>query len=92
LPPTKEGENMFRVMLTNHAEKNLKKLDKIYRKKVAKCIDLLSFDPFIGQKMLGEFHGSYRIKIPPLRIIYTPDLKNKIIWIKAIGFRGGVYK
>jgi len=34
----------------------------------------------------------YKIKIPPLRIIYTPDFKNKIIWIKAIGFREGIYK
>lgn len=83
---------MFRVELSNRAEKDLKRLDKIYQNKVAKYIDLLSFNPFMGEKMVGEFQGFYRIKIPPLRIIYTPDFKNKIIWIKAIGFRGGVYK
>jgi mRNA-degrading endonuclease RelE of RelBE toxin-antitoxin system len=42
--------------------------------------------------MSGEYNGSYRIKIPPIRIIYLPDFKNKIIWVRAIGFRGDVYK
>ena len=83
---------MYQIFLSNKAEKNLKKLDKIYRLKAGKSIDFLANNPMVGAKMGGEHKGSYRIKIPPLRIIYTPDFKNKIIWIKAIGFRGGVYK
>ena len=42
--------------------------------------------------MHGEFQGYYRIKIPPLRIVYLPDIKNKIIKVRAIGFRGNIYK
>jgi len=57
-----------------------------------KNLRLLKTEPFLGEKMAGQFQGSYRIKIPPLRIIYLPDLKNKIIWVRAIGFRGGIYK
>jgi len=53
---------------------------------------MLKIEPFLGEKMMGEFKNSYRIKIPPLRIIYTPDFKNKIIWVRAIGFRGEVYR
>ncbi|MBL7159291.1 type II toxin-antitoxin system RelE/ParE family toxin [Candidatus Microgenomates bacterium] len=83
---------MFQVKLSNQAKKDLKRLDQIYKPKATKYIDLLAINPFLGQKMTGEFQGSYRIKIPPLRIIYTPDLKNKIIRIKAIGFRGRVYR
>lgn len=83
---------MFRVELTNRAEKDLKRLDKIYQGKVSKYIDLLGINPLVGQKMSGEFRDSYRIKIPPLRIIYTPDFEKKIIWVRTIGFRGGVYK
>lgn len=83
---------MYQVKLSNQAEKDLKKLNKTHRIKVAKCIDLLAQNPFLGEKMEGQFTGWFRIKIPPLRIIYTPDLKNKIIWVRAIGYRGGVYK
>lgn len=83
---------MYRVILGNRAEKDLKKLDKRFREKVIKNLRMLKIEPFLGEKMAGEFKNSYRIKIPPLRIIYTPDFKNKIIWIRAIGFRGGVYR
>ena len=83
---------MFQIKLNNRATKELRRLDKRYFLKVSTFIDLLKENPLLGEKMAGEFQGSYRIKIPPLRIIYTPDFKNKIIWIKAIGFRGGIYK
>ena len=83
---------MYQVALAGQAKKDLKKLDARYQEKVLGWLRMLEVNPLLGRKMAGEFQGSYRIKIPPLRIIYTPDFKNKIIWIKAIGFRGGVYK
>jgi len=83
---------MYQVILPKQVEKDLKKLDKVYLAKVSKCLDLLGSNPFLGEKMAGVFQGSYRIKIPLLRIICTPDLKSKIIWIRAIGFRGGIYR
>ncbi len=83
---------MYLVFLENRAKKELKKLDKNFQGKVLKYLHFLEVNPFLGEKMQGEFQGFYRIKIPPLRIIYFPDLKNKIIRIRAIGFRGDVYK
>jgi mRNA-degrading endonuclease RelE of RelBE toxin-antitoxin system len=83
---------MYLIFLENRAKKELKKLDSRHKIKISDFIDKLQFDPFLGKKMSGEYNGSYRIKIPPLRIIYFPDFKNKIIWIRAIGFRGNIYK
>lgn len=83
---------MFQVILANQAKKDLKRLDAVFKEKVIKNLKMLKENPFLGQKMAGQFEGSYRIKIPPIRIIYTPDIKNKIIFVRAIGFRGGVYK
>lgn len=83
---------MYQILLENRAKRELKKLDKRYLEKVFKYLHLLEFNPIIGGKMKGDFKGFYRIKIPPLRIIYYPDFKNKIISIRAIGFRGDVYK
>ena len=83
---------MYLVFLENRAKKDLKKLDKNLQEKVLKNLHFLKTNPFLGIKMQGEFKGFYRIKIPPLRIIYFLDLKNKIILIRAIGFRGGIYK
>lgn len=83
---------MYLVFLENRAKKELKKLDKNFQEKVLKYLHFLETNPFLGKKMQGEFQGFYRIKTPPLRMIYFPDLKNKIIRIRAIGFRGGIYK
>lgn len=83
---------MYQVNLSNQARKSLKKLDKRFQKKVLLILELLRDNPFLGEKMAGIFEGSYRIKIPPVRIIYATDTKNKVIWIRAIGHRGDVYK
>jgi len=83
---------MYQVILHREVKKDLRKLDKRFREKIFFILSLLKNNPFLGEKMAGEFSGSYRIKIPPLRIIYTPDLKRKIIWIRTLGFRGRVYK
>ena len=83
---------MYRVNLLNAAKKDLKNLDRKFREKAVRTLHLLEENPFLGDKMAGVFEGWYRIKIPPLRIVYTPDVKNRIIWVRAIGFRGKVYK
>lgn len=79
---------MYKVKLTNRAKKELKRIDKRYLPRVSQLIGLLKTEPFLGEKMSGDHQGSYRIKIPPLRIIYTPNFKNKTILIEAIGHRG----
>lgn len=83
---------MFHTVLSKKAEKNLRKLDNIYKSKIRQTIDLLEKNPFLGKKMQGNFVGYYRVKIPPLRIIYSINFKDHIIWIIAIGHRGNIYK
>ena len=83
---------MYQVNLLNSAKKDLKNLDRKIREKALRILHLLEENPFLGDKMAAIFKGWYRIKIPPLRIVYTPDVKNKVIWVRAVGFRGRVYK
>ncbi len=83
---------MYNVVITNRAEKDLKKLDKVYKRKISTAIDLLAVNPLLGEKMSGEYPGSYRVKIPPIRIIYALDHKNKIVWVRAVRQRQGAYK
>ena len=83
---------MYTVILSGRAKKDLRKIDNRFKGKVTQSIELLRINPLMGEKMSGEFQGSFRVKIPPIRIIYTPDYKNKIILIRAIGHRQGIYK
>lgn len=83
---------MYQVLLTNNAKKDLKKIAGPYLPKVSQAIDALETDPFLGEKMSGKHKDEYRIKIPPLRIIYTINHKTRTITILALGHRGGIYK
>ncbi len=44
------------------------------------------------RKLKGEWLGYYRIRKGKLRIIFTIDKENKIIFIERIDYRGEVYK
>ncbi len=83
---------MYQVLLLKSAIKDLKKLDRQKHQKVISVLRQLEKDPYVGIKMKGVFSGWFRIKIPPLRIIYTLESNKKRIFIRAIGFRGDVYK
>lgn len=82
---------MYQIKVNKRAEKDLKKLSTVYKQKAVRSLNLLASNPLLGDKMSGEFLGSYRIKIPPIRIIYQADHQNKIIQVRAIGHRQGVY-
>lgn len=82
---------MYQIRLLNQAKKDLKRVDKRFLTKIYSSTEELSSNPFLGKKMLGKYQGFYRIKIPPIRIVYKIDNTDKIIWIHAIGQRQGVY-
>lgn len=44
------------------------------------------------RKLKGEWSGYYRIRKGKLRIIFTIEKENKIIFIERIDYRGEVYK
>lgn len=83
---------MFQIKLSNRAERDLKKLDKRFLPKVTQSLEALTTNPFLGVKMSGDHLESFRIKIPPIRIIYSIDLVHRIISIKTVGHRGDIYK
>ena len=83
---------MYQVNLLNSAKKDLKRLDKRFQQKTILYLKLLKENPLLGVKMEGQYQSWFKIKIPPLRIVYSVDFKTKTIWVRAIGFRGGAYR
>lgn len=86
---------MYEILISHEAEKYYKKQDKNTRRKINRCIALLSQEPLSGshiKRLHGELEGKYRYAIGGLRIVYEVDTKNKTVEIKAVGSRGDVYK
>ena len=81
----------YKILIVSQAEKDLKKLDAVVRKKIKAEIIRYSINPYFHSKKLTSSKiGSYRWRVGKYRVIFDVD-KEKII-ILRIGHRREIYK
>jgi len=86
----------YKVIVRNKASKNLKRIPQEFAEKIWKILfNELATNPHPPhskiKKILEPIIG-YRYKIPPYRILYQIDEKNKTIYIHKIKHRKDTYK
>ncbi len=86
----------WKIEIKPSAEKYYLKLDKKARKRIRKALlDLEnSENPLIDpnvRALTGKLQGDYRLRVGDLRILFTPDKENKVIYVFAILPRGDAY-
>jgi len=89
------SKKMYEVLVSHEAEKYYKKQDKDTKRRINKCIDILSKEPLFGphiKKLHGELEGKYRYEVGGIRIVYEVHVSHKTVEIRAIRSRGDVYK
>ena len=74
---------MFKIFVTPHAQKNLKKIPSKDKNKIRQKLLLLEENPHSGKKLSGKLQGFYSLKIWPYRAIYLIK-KNKKVWVIQI--------
>ena len=77
----------MQILITNQAEKKLRKLNSKIRERIRNALNKL---PLGDIKKLKGFKNDYRLKIGDYRIIYEKE--NNIITIKDILPRENAYK
>ena len=82
---------MIKVRLAPDARKALTHLDGRIKKRIWRSIEYLKQNPFYGEKLKGTLLPYRRIKVPPLRVIYTFDSEVALVVIYAVGYRGDTY-
>ncbi len=81
----------YKLLYTNTAFKDIKKLDIVVKKRIGKKIKEYSKDPLSTSKKLTESSiGTYRWRIGNYRIIFDVDDKNIIVL--RVGHRREIYK
>ena len=89
------SKKMYEVLVSHEAEKYYKKQDKDTKRRINKCIDILSKEPLFGphiKKLHGELEGKYRYEVGGVRIVYEVNVSHKTVEVKAIRSRGDIYK
>ncbi len=84
---------MYKVLISNRAEKQIKSLPEKIRTKVkAKLIDMES-NPFSGDvKKLKVSQNRYRARVGQYRIIFDVDKKTVIAYILTVRHRKDAYR
>jgi len=85
---------MFNILLSNKAEKFLKKIDSVKREKIKLKLKLLVDFPDRNLdiiKIIGE-DDTYRVRIGKIRVLFVISQKGEELIIVDIDFRGNIYK
>lgn len=81
----------YELIYTKRAQKDIKKLDRVAQKKLAKALKRLAQRPFFyAQKLMLPQLGGYRFRIGDYRVIF--DIDGKKIVILRVGHRREIYR
>ncbi len=74
----------FEIRITRRAEKDIQKLSPKLKDKLRDILEqTIAIDPFQGKKLIGDLEGSYSYRLSYQdRIIYSVDLKKRIVYIE----------
>lgn len=84
----------MKTLFSKKAEKELTHLASLDAKRILAKISLLNF-PLPSQLDIKPIKGAkdfYRLRVGKTRAIFEIDLEKKEVWIRKIGYRGGVYR
>lgn len=81
----------YKLVYTDRAVKDIKKLDIIARRRLEKALRKLSISPLkYSTKLINSKIGEYRFRIGDYRVIF--DLVDREIVILRVGHRREIYR
>jgi mRNA interferase RelE/StbE len=86
---------MYKVELSQEAQRFFDRCDKPIAKKLARCFQSLEKNPREGNNvkaLKGRLAGSYRYRIGDLRVVYTISDQSVTVFVITIAKRSDVYE
>ncbi len=81
----------YRLVYTERAARDIRKLDAVARKRLKKALEKLAADPLEhSTRLVSEKIGGYRFRVGDHRVIF--DLIGKEIVILRVGHRRDIYR
>ena len=82
---------VYEIKYKSSVTRDLKHLDKRMAERILSQVeDVLSREPYTGERLHGEFAGLYKLRVGDYRVIYT-IIKDAVL-ILRLGHRGKVYE
>ncbi|HEY1686173.1 MAG TPA: type II toxin-antitoxin system RelE/ParE family toxin [Tepidisphaeraceae bacterium] len=86
---------MYKVELSQEAQRFYNRCDRPAAKKLARCFQSLEKNPRQGNNvkaLKGRFAGSYRYRIGNLRVVYNINDQSVTVFVITIAKRSDVYE
>jgi mRNA interferase RelE/StbE len=77
---------------TKIAAEQVRRLPPSAKPHIRKLCDEILEDPTIGKSLKGDLVGYYSLRHAHYRIIYTHDVRQKLIIIEYVGLRRSIYQ
>ncbi len=85
----------FRIELSSQVAKILEKMivknSQVF-KRIARALDDLEGDPFLGKSLKGQLKGRYSYRVGRHRIIYKVQKNVLIVYVIDVGHRSDIYR
>jgi len=82
----------FSLQIKSSAARELKRINKPERLRIASAIDKLPANPYIGKSLKGELSGLRRIRVGDYRVIYEIHEQRVVILIVRVAHRKAAYR
>ncbi|HLC75375.1 MAG TPA: type II toxin-antitoxin system RelE/ParE family toxin [Candidatus Nanoarchaeia archaeon] len=76
----------YKILPTKEFAKDFKKLDSQVQAQIKKKIDEVSINPTLYKKLQYDLHGSSRLRIGKLRVIFSYDESKQEVYLEKIVF------
>ncbi len=85
---------MYTVRFSKKAEKSLKKIDHVMRRRVLEKMKNLKKSPRNGPniKTMQGFQNRYRYRVGDFRVVYEVIDKELVVWVLEADWRGNIYQ
>ena len=81
----------YKVIFTSHAQKDINHLPPPIKERIEHALERISFNPFLGKALQGEWKGAHSHRVGDYRIIYKIEKNNILIIVLKVGHRKNVY-
>ncbi len=86
-----EGTSQYQIVITPRATRNLRRLDRRMMERVARRIDALTQQPYLGKPLKGRLKDKRSLRVGDFRVIYRLDTVRHQVVVENIGHRREIY-
>lgn len=82
---------MYSIEFTENAARFIRKLDKHMQERILNKINELKKEPHLGEFLVGNLSGLWRLRIGDYRATYKIENEKLIVFIIEVGHRKNIY-